>query len=231
MAKELLIRSHLGLGDALVCNAIVRHFSKNYDVTFLCKKHNQTSLAFLFRDDPKIVLHTTDNDRMPDDDYADAVTAHLRDFGKEVLCLGMYGDRSKYDPKVWDRSMYAQAGLDFQLRWNEFKCARQPSCELPAPKSRYVFVHDDPARGFEIPRERLPAGVKLVRPDPKATENLFAYWDLLENAAEIHVIDSCFAILADSLPELKAKRLVVHFYARAGALPPAYRKDWEVLKS
>ena len=45
------------------------------------------------------------------------------------------------------------------------------------------------------------------------------------------MIDSSFAILADSLPDLKAKKLVVHLYARKGALPPRYRKDWDILKS
>lgn len=215
----------------LVTNALVRHFAQTHDVTVLCKKHNQVSVAFMYRDNPKIVLHTTNNNRMSDDDYADAAVNQVRKHGKEALCLGMYGDRSKYEAKTWDRSMYAQAGLDFQLRWNDFKCSRQPSCELPIPKCRYFFVHDDPVRGFLIPKERLQKHVKIVKPEPGQTENIFAYWNLLENAAEIHLIDSSFAILADSLPELKAKRVCIHLYARPDALPPSYRKDFEVLKA
>jgi len=231
MTKEILIRGHLGLGDHLVCNALTRHFAQDHDVTVLCKPHNQTSLAFMFRDCTRIALVNTQNDRgLSDDDLADQMTAHVKSHGKRVLCLGMYGDRKCYDHKSWDRSMYVQAGLDFQLRWNEFRCSRQPSCELSRPREDYAFVHDDAARGFAIPANRLPCGMKIVRPDAKATENIFAYWGLLENAKELHMIDSSFAILADSLPELKAERVCVHLYARANALPPSYRKDFELLR-
>jgi hypothetical protein len=143
MMKELLIRSHLGLGDGLIINALVRHFAKDHDVTLLCKKHNQVR---------------------------------------------------KEDGK-------------------------------------FAFVHDDADRGFVIPQKRLPKKLNIVRPEPGATENIFAYWGLLEQAQELHMIDSSFAILADSLPDLKAKKMQIHLYTRANALPPSYRKDFEVLKS
>ena len=191
MMKELLIRSHLGLGDGLIINALVRHFAKDHDVTLLCKKHNQVSLSFMFRDCPRINLMTTDNDRdLNDDDLADAGVRHVKEHGKKALCLGMYGDRKIYDERSWDRSIYQQAGLDFQLRWNEFKCARQPSCEIEVPHGKFAFVHDDADRGFVIPQKRLPKKLNIVRPEPGATENIFAYWGLLEQAQDRKEIES-----------------------------------------
>lgn len=231
MRKELLVRNHLGLGDSLVINALVRHFAKDHEVCLLCKKHNQISLAFLFRDEPKICLATTDVDTMNDDDFADFASRHAEEQGKKVLRLGMYGDRKFYDKLTWDRSMYKQAGLDFQLRWNEFKCARQPSGEVPLPKGAFAFVHDDAKRGFKIPDERLETKLPIVRADPAKTNNIFAWWGVIEAAEEIHCIDSAFAILADSLPKLNARKLKIHLYARPNALPPSYRKDFEILKS
>jgi hypothetical protein len=233
MRKEILIRGHLGLGDGLVINGLVRHYAVDHEVSIVCKPHNQISLAFMYRDDPKISLVTTENEQgMIDDDFADAACRHVKDHGKKVLLLGMYGDRKKYNAQSWDNSMYDQAGVPFDNRWNDFRCSRQPSCELVAPKDHsFVFVHDDASRGFAIPEHRLPQRKPIIRPSPGKTDNIFAYWDLIEHAEEIHMIDSSFAILADSLPDLKAKKLVVHLYARKGALPPRYRKDWDILKS
>ena len=231
MRKEILIRGHLGLGDGIVINGLVRHFAADHEVSVICKRHNQISLAFMYRDEPKVSLVTTDNDQdMSDDDFADAACRHIKGHGKRVLLLGMYGDRKNYTPQAWDQSMYAQAGVPFEQRWNDFRCSRQPSCELVAPKGDYIFVHDDPTRGFSIPEHRLPHRISVVKPVPGKADNIFSYWDLLENAKELHLIDSSFAILADSLPDLKATKIVVHLYARKGALPPKYRKDWEILK-
>ena len=52
--------------------------------------------------------------------------------------------------------------------------------------------------------------------------------------SEFGRIDSCFAILADSLNTLKSKRKVIHKYAHTNAgrdgTTPTFRGEWEILK-
>lgn len=224
MRPEILVRNHLGLGDALIANAIVHHYAETHDVTFLCKPQNKFSVAFQFRTNENITVIDVE-----DDAEADRCVAACRKAGKKVLGLGLYGTPPLPNPPPlgWDKTMYQQAGIFFSDRWNKFQVARQPSMELETPKCRFVFVHDDPSRGYEIKKEHLPQRVRIVRPERTEKNNIFEWWAHLEQAWEIHAIDSSFAILADSLPFRKAKRLVLHKYARPGGVEPQYLNDWE----
>lgn len=220
----------------LICNAITRHLATKFAVTLLCKAHNSTTVAFMYRDMDNVTIIDVDDDAM-----ADAAVKECKRHAKTVLGLGMYGN-----PKQWelgpnfDRWFYMQAGLDHKERWNGFKCARQESRELPVPDGKYAFVHDDPERGFTIPPEALPLQrMKIVKPDKSLTNAngdkciLFDYWGWLDNAQEIHCIDSSFAILVDHLhlPKFGNKKLVLHLGLRGGnEYPPSRMKDFEIVK-
>lgn len=234
--KEILLRSHLGLGDMLIVNAIVRHLAQRHAVTLLCKPHNTTAVAFMFRDMDNVTIIDVDDDAM-----ADGAVKEVKRHGKTVLGLGMYGDPQKWElGPGFDRWFYAQAGLDHKERWNGFKCARQESRELEVPSGKYCFVHDDATRGFVIPPEALPAKrMKIVRPDKELKNRngdasiLFDYWGWLDNAQELHFIDSSFSILYDHLhlPKFANKKVVLHLGLRGGnEYPPTRLKDFEIVR-
>jgi hypothetical protein len=245
--KELLVRGHLGLGDALIVNAIIRHLCKTQAVTFLHKAHNAQAIAFMFRDLDNLSLISTRNAEgaLPmgckdDDEVADLMCKEMRKAGKQVLGLGLYGEKRLWNHAPgFDESFYKQVGLDHHDRWNGFKCARQESRELEVPSGKYCFVHEDAERGFIIPPEALPQRkMKIVRPD-KTLKNkhgdpcmIFDYWGWLDGAEEIHCIDSSFAIMVDHLhlPKFQNKRLVLHLGLRPNEYPPARAKDWEIIR-
>lgn len=224
MRPQLLFRAHLGLGDHLVCNALCRYFARTHQVFVPCKRHNAPTLAFMFRDN-KQIEHLVVQDDAEADEFMKVVRGH----GHSVIGLGAYGP-SPFNPKVWDQEMYRQAGVPFPERWNRFTVHRQPSRELKPPDGPFAFVHEDGKRGFLIDRTLISKNLPVVYADPNKTINLFDWWGHIETATELHLIDSCFAIMADSLPELRAKRKLIHIYARPGALPPSYTKDWEILR-
>lgn len=222
--KSLVIRSHLGAGDMLIINAIVRERATKFDEVYLpCKTHNVPSVRFMFRDLPNVYVWG-----VRDDNEADKFTSDRIYCGSKVLGLGLFAYEKEFDIDQWDREMYRQAGLPFEQRWDGFRAVRDPSRELEPGVDSWVFAHQDSARRFEINVNRMPRG-NVLSPIPGRRHNIFDYWPLIENAEEIHCIDSCFAILADSIPT-KAKRHVLHLYARPGALPPHYRKNWEILR-
>lgn len=235
--NELLIRGHLGLGDLLIGNAIVRHYAKEHAVCVVCKHHNMTSAAFQWRDLVNVELIGVAGD--DNDKEADEVTAHAEQQGFPVLRLGFTG-KKPFDIQQWDREFFRQAGVDFQMCWNGFKVNRQPSREIypiDIGKSEYCFIHEDKARGHVINEKYLPksrhgrkGGMKRIYADPKRTDNIFDWWNIIDGATEIHVIESCFAILIDHLPQIKAKRVVVHQYARKST-PPTYQNQFEIIKA
>lgn len=237
MSNQLLILGHLGLGDMLVMNAIVRHYAKDNAVCVICKHRNLTSSAFMWRDLTNVELLGVEND--DNDKEAIEAAAYIEQHGFPVLRLGNFANKP-FDVKQWDREFYRQAGVDFQKCWNDFKVSRQPSREIypiELGKSEYCFIHEDKARGCVIKDEHLPksirgrkGGMKRVYADPKRTDNIFDWWHAIENATEIHVMESCFAILIDHLPEIKARRVCVHTYCRK-SIPPTYQNKFEIIEA
>lgn len=145
--SELLLRGHLGLGDLLIGNAIVRHYAKENAVCVVCKHHNMTSAAFMWRDLLGVELIGVAGD--DNDKEADEVTAHAEQQGFPVLRLGFTG-KKPFDIQNWDREFYRQADVDFAMCWNGFKVNRQPSRELyplDVGQREYCFIHEDKARG------------------------------------------------------------------------------------
>jgi hypothetical protein len=83
--------------------------------------------------------------------------------------------------------------------------------QLQVPVGEYIFVHDDRERGYTIDRTRL-RGIPVYDPVSVLSDTILAFKDVLENAAEIHTIDSVFFHFAESL---KPKgKLFIHRYAR-----------------
>lgn len=219
----IFVLPHGGLGDAIVCNAIFRHFAETHNVVIPIKFHNVPSVSWMLRGLPVALLG------VHEDEAAKRLAVAAERRGHRVLRLGMFG--KGFDEKRWGESMFAHAGIPFEKRWSDWKVERDLSREFEPPKEPYAFVHEDEKRGFTIDKNRISIDpLRLVLTTDAKTDNLFDYCRLIENASEIHVIDSCFAILADSLNTLKAKRKVVHVYARKNALPPTYRPGWEILK-
>lgn len=221
--NDLLLLGHLGLGDHLVTNAIVRHLAKDHNVTILVKSHNQASVDFMFRDCVNIESFS-----IKDDADAKAAADEARRQGYQVFGLGFFG-LPPFSVENWDKDFYRQAGVPFDQCWNGFKVTRQPSRELKVPGVDYVFVHEDVKRGAVMNRKHLPKKVKIVMADPKKTSNIFDWWGILENAKEIHVMESCFAIFTDHLPIRKAERVVIHDYMRK-SVSPKYLNSFERIK-
>lgn len=218
--RSIVIRGHLGLGDHLICNGLVKEYASQYDrVIVPCKQHNEPSVRQMFLDDARI--HAV---AVRDDSDADKVSSLFEESGSDLLNLGMFGEKP-FDIMRWDSEMYRQAGVTFETRWERFSFQIPEDFQLADPGG-FAFVHDDPSRGFKMRKSELP-GIPHCRPSPAGT--IFHWVPHILAAKEIHCIDSCFAILVDSLKDISAERLVLHLYARRDK-PPHYRKQWEVLE-
>ena len=223
MKPPLYIAFHQGLGDAIICCGLIRKLAQSNDwIVVPSKWVNLRSVEEIFSDLKNVTVMGVDSDQ----ESRKWVERFVRG-GSQVLKLGIFRDEPLRSD--WDRQFYDQAGVDFEERWRGFKVPMDCSLDRIHKLDNPEFFHDDPDRGFVIDSKRTGCG-RLGGSLP-ITPSIWSYLERVQFAKEIHVIDSCFLCMADSVPT-KAKKLVLHQYAMAEAKPmgpPTLRKNWTIL--
>lgn len=217
-----LISHHLGMGDMIVMNGLVRFIYERdkdkYDAIYLlCYEHNSRNVERMYEDLAKLKLLIIHQDNQ----IGGAIDGFIGD--KEDFHLDQDG-YALYD-KIGDDAFFTK--YDKSLR-KKFYIRRHDSAEEQVLKKmewylngqEYIFIHDDVERGYEI--KNLPDGIKKVRL-PKDVA-LFDGLLLMERAKECHVISSAFVCLLQSMPSLN-KNVVVHTSVRNSHLMPYFVSD------
>jgi len=211
--KKIAVYHHLGMGDVIECNGMVRHFAEMYDVVDIFAKDNYyESCAFMYRDSKKIIVNKIDSKK----EYQE-VNNFLREYDGEILIAGHHNyfnnlsffKQQQYSP---GRAFYHIASVPWKFRNEKFYVQRDPEEEervlkkLNPSGERYIFVHDDPLRGFNI---EIKSDFNIVRNDP--TESFFSMLGILENAEEVHCMSSSFLCLIDCLDKkINIKKKFLH---------------------
>lgn len=223
--NEIYIYHHLGLGDHIICNGIVREYAKTYDKVYVfCKVHNYDSVSFMYRDLKNVSII------MGDDTYANNF---LQD-KYNVRYVGFTPEYNRQDGCSFDEKFYKVADIGFNKRWDSFKVERDTikENELIANlniKEDYVVIHDDSSRGMNINESLIDSKYRKIRVDKSLSTNIFDYIGLLENAKEIHVIDSCFMFMIDSLNFVD--NIYIHRYSRQldQFNSPKLKNNWKII--
>ena len=237
--NDVYIYHHLGLGDHIDCNAIARIYLNEYrydKVHVFAKQRYSDMINFMFRDEPRINVIT-----IPGEDEGAEITEVLKTQGaKRLVKIG-------HDSYPWGQEQnlnmgcaeifYKLVGIEFNRRFDDFYFDREPLEEerlckkLNPDNERYIFVHDDPARGFEIPEEKikeLAGDCKIIRND--MTENIFHFCKLFENAHQIHCMESSFRSLVETL-DIKGELFFHNFREGAsGFLGNSTKQPWKEIK-
>ena len=227
-----IFRGHMGLGDHIICNALIRRLAKEDTVIVPVKKRNETSVKFMFSDNDNIIVMPFAKDKK-----ADKFCRSKAKKGIEIIWNGHVGPSKEMWEKSnsnWDCKFYEQANLDFNLRWDGFKLPDsnfdwKNLFHLKFPNiepTDYVFLHYTTSTGVRNINKNLIQHDVVFVPDIKFTDNIFDYVGILENANEVHCIDSSFLCLADSL-NLNCK-LYYHAYAKDIKYGPTLRSNWIV---
>lgn len=216
MIKSVHILGHLGLGDHILCNGLVRNYSKFYDrVVIPAYHHNVEAVEFMFHDLKNVEVAGVKDD-------ADAI---LLCHEKNCLRLGYFNkENPPFDPDIFDQEFYRQARLDFNLRWDNF---RVDMAIATSSIKNIKFVHDDPSRGFNIDK-KYSSDYEIESYRPSNGVPFWNHFRYLFLANEIHCINSSFLILADSITDFTDQKLFLHHYARPTKYPKLKRK-WEII--
>jgi hypothetical protein len=192
------------------------------------KMRNLESIFDMLADISNISLLPVADDHTGDN-TADMFANHFRSLEYNVIALGYYGKDFLSNNDAFDESFYRQAGLQFDTRWSNFHYERNHDREQflfntlcgVGNEGKYIFIHEDPSRDQIIDRSICNKNLKEVLPGingPHCMNSIdngrfFDYGYILENAAEIHCVESAFAILTDHLNLSKTKRFI-HRYTR-----------------
>jgi hypothetical protein len=205
----IYIYTHQGLGDHIICNGIVRHFVDiQNDATVFCKPHNEDNVKWMFRDNPKIKILAVGQDQ---DTINYIISNNLR---FNTLFVGFDRLWKEFQPPVvetFDEAFYKMCGLPFEYRFTKFKFERDVQKEKEAfdyvnPNNEpYIFVHGD------IDRNKIRNDLKIIEnPD---NFGIFDIISILENAEEIHIMESSIKCLVNSY-DFKKPKLFYHQYVR-----------------
>jgi hypothetical protein len=232
MQDEVQVYHHLGLGDHIICNGLIRELCKHYKKVYcFVRENNLYSVSFMYRDQPKIELIPIKSD----------LEAPLK-FIKDVNLIKIGFENLDISNENFDKSFYNQLGYNFSLRWDNFYFKRDYETEeelyksLNGDNSPYIFIHDDPSRRFIIDIKKINNKIKFIKPGNVKEEHkkytIFHWMLILENAQEIHCMDSSFKCLVESIPHIDAK-LFYHEYVRGSSMKAvsSTKKDWTIIKN
>lgn len=233
-----LITPHQGLGDHILCNGLYRHFSQFRKQVIITVKQNYVNeIRYMLRDCRNIRIFPLPMRRSWS--YTRLIQIISRSLPIEIVGLGSYGNNFFPKDVRFDQNFYDQAGINFDFRWSKFEVPRNHKREneiyesLGCHSGPYIFLHEDKNREFVVDRKRIDSRLRVVEPVMGSSHfSLFDYRKVLEEASEIHLIESSFAAFAESID--LTQNLYAHRYARGHALHDfrhefTYRNNWNVL--
>jgi len=206
MNRTLFVHHHLGMGDHIICNGLIRSLlgtnSSFQSIAVFAKEGNHKRVQRMFDDDSRIMVISVPSDAN-EVLYVNSVVEQYKicDFircgfgiGENLESMGVVSN--------FDEGFYACAGIPFDHRWTRFRLRRNRESEQEALKrlnptgQPFVFVHDDPSRGFILNPE-TPKELAVIKNDPSI--DMFDMISLLENASEIHCMESSFRCLIEHI--------------------------------
>lgn len=232
--NNILLYPHLGLGDFFICNGLVREIcsrspSDNFSIP--TKPDGFQTIKFMFKDVPNLTVFKLSSGNFDSPESSNEVDLLAQRTSQRIIKIGHGLEPHQLN---FDKSFYAQFEIDFNKRWDSFKVERDLTSEKNLVeklniKEKYIFVHEDPSRGMSIDRYIHRKGLRVIKASTDLSENMFDYLSLIEEAEEVHVIESAFMFMIDSFP-IK-NQLFNHRYARSypARNTPTLRLDWDIL--
>lgn len=196
--NSIVIHHHLGLGDHIDCNGMVRYFSELYDenmIQVFSKPQYLEMVEYMYRDNEKINVNLVNDEYPGVIDFLNQNESTVDDFFR--VGHEHYPKNPADDKNCWEY-FYEQLEFDYDVKYDYFSVVRDMDEEkrvynkLNPSDEDYIFVHDDESRGFKIDVEN---DLKIIRND--ITENIFYFPMILEKAKEIHVMESSFKSMVE----------------------------------
>lgn len=251
-SDNLVFLPHMGLGDVILVNGMLRYLAKSYKTVGMpCKENNLLTVRRMFEDMDNLFLlpvvgglkYTSAQE---DVKQAQMLAKTYKLYGYDYVGLGFFGNRFReFEQAIHNKTMtyeeffYLEAGVPFEEKWNSFKLNRNPWRELDlfdrfgVSPGQYVFLHDDPDRGRVIDRSILPPGLPVITPKEMFYRgDILDYGYVMESAKELHMTNSSFADLADFFNLPADQKKCIHLYALTEGhfhCPVKYKHNFQMI--
>ena len=116
--KRCLLMGHLGLGDSINLNGMVRYYSTVYDeTTVICSEKQLKSLSTMYSDDPTIKLYPVKviGGNLPQFDLPDELKNNI-----DIYKLGYYKNNNFNACNIIPFNFYDDANIDRKYFWSYF---------------------------------------------------------------------------------------------------------------
>jgi len=203
---SLIIFPHLGLGDQIINNGAFNVISKNFRKIYLVSwKKFQNSMDYLYSSQENIEMLYIDSAKHAEnfDYYFSDVLEFAKSKNLKVLKLG-FENKKKGLP--FYEAFYKQVKIDYQDSYKHFNVVRNKSLEEKLNDHVFKYFNVNPEK-YRLVHNEHSSGVKNLRIDDGDTiyvnkesdpfNNLFLYIGLINNAKEIHCLNSSFCHLVD----------------------------------
>lgn len=196
------IYHHLGLGDHIICNGIVRYYTDIFkDINVFCKPCNYDNVSYMYRDNKNIKILSVGEDRDVENFISkNKIQDDVIKIGFEHLSGG----------ETFDESFYIGKSLSFSIRFNKFFLERDYDIEmkilseLNPNNEKYIFTHN-------IDKTKIRNDLKII--ENPINYNIFNLLSIIENAEEVHLMESSIKCLVNSFKMDKPK-FFYHQYVR-----------------
>jgi hypothetical protein len=195
--KKIFLKQHLGLGDNIVHNGMVRKICedfKDYQVCIPAKPNNYDNISFMYRDNPNINVVVVNNDF--------EMNKHISSTQYDKVISSYLIDQKLYDySKYYDDAFYLLAGYDPKIKLSYFHIERDIDEEERVFKelvldnniSEYIFIHEKKEEGIIIDRNKIKHNLPIIYADKKY--KTFSLLKVIESAKECHIVSSSFLSL------------------------------------
>jgi len=221
---DFVILPHPGIGDLMIANGIIRHYSEKYRVIIGIRPENVKNALFMFRDIHDLGIFTA----YDDEQLRRIATTELHHIPR--LGLGYFNAPDCWGPfphGQFARIFYTDAGLDYECMYSKFFVLRDFQREQSLYDAimkhlgtdKYIIIHDDPARGLHIDESLVecPEGVAKLyigkNRFPVQGETIFDYRMVIEKCVAFHGFNSNIPFLID-LWKIPVEKKFLHLYTR-----------------
>lgn len=231
--RKVFVLGHLGMGDMIYCNGMVRYLSTLYDrVTVVCKESSLANLREMYADDASIDFYPVKSDADISPAYGVPMDTFRRiTSGYDVTLMGIHSPNYSYRDQIQKipTTFYSDAKVPWHTFWTYFSVAPQPD-PLPVPSVPYIFTHTTSSTGVVFSTETIESTLGCSKDttlivDPCLNHypeghpwyalaqtyvgaRLFQYTDVMTSAQDLMLSDSSFMVYAWHL-NLTANRCLI----------------------
>ncbi len=227
--NNLYFCTHYGFGDYVICYGLVKELAKIHDN------------VILFAIPHRSPLHIDNIRRLYGSIKNVQITTESPELYKNVMYLGW----SKFTEAVkqgyslpFANFFYAQAGVPLNLLWDNFYFERDIAKEKEIYYDKlglrdgeeYVFLHDDPVRGFVINRRYITPDIKIIHLVELEDISILDTLYLVEKSKEVHAYTTGLVSFIDQM-NIQHGNLNLHKYIRPLSFDqPILRLKWNIIE-